>query len=176
MKLLKILGLIFAVLAAIAMGFAALLPNSYVVERSILVNTPPEVVFELVTDFSQYKKWNVWALEAKNAKLSIKGIPMQVGHTWSWESEQMGKGSFSIKKADFGKSMEGELKFSAPMDIVAQDVWQFVPEGNGTRVIWTNTGSCPFPTMRFFGLFAEGLLGHDFDKSLVALKSLAENS
>ncbi len=51
------------------------------------------------------------------------------------------------------------------------------PDGNGTRVTWTNEGDMGGnPVNRYFGLMMDRLVGPDFEAGLANLKGLAEKS
>ncbi|TAF34105.1 MAG: hypothetical protein EAZ57_03905 [Cytophagales bacterium] len=174
MSLLKKIAFVLGLLLGLLLLVGALLPSSYQVERSIVINRPPEEVYVLVADFEEQARWNPWIKLAKANKFSSKGTAMEEGHSWTWAGEDIGRGEMVLKKCKMGQFVETEMNFLPPVDMKAQNVWTLEPSGNGTLVRWSNVGNCSFPAMRFFTIFSEGVLGQDFDKGLTALKILAE--
>jgi hypothetical protein len=62
---------------------------------------------------------------------------------------------------DYGTTSQGDLRFA--------------PEGGATRVSWTMNGDMGRnPLFRWFALFADRMVGKDFDTGLANLKTLAE--
>jgi hypothetical protein len=96
-----------------------------------------------------------------------------VGAWSAWISEKEGTGkmtiiqetptvvSYALEFPNFGTKSTASLTLS--------------PEGNGTRVTWKDEGDLGMnPMNRWFGLFMEGLIGPDFEKSLSNLKRVVE--
>ena len=71
--------------------------------------------------------------------------------------------AYDLYFPDFGTTSRGDLRF--------------VAEGSGTRVTWTMDGDMGSnPLFRWFALFADGMVGQDFEAGLTHLKELAEKS
>jgi carbon monoxide dehydrogenase subunit G len=68
---------------------------------------------------------------------------------------------YSLAFQDFGMSSRGQLRLT--------------PEGEGTRVTWTNEGDMGGnPVNRYFGLLMDRMVGPDFEAGLANLKAAAE--
>ncbi|MFN0048944.1 MAG: SRPBCC family protein [Cytophagales bacterium] len=174
MKILKNIGIGLGVFLLIIAIVPALLPDKYMVERSIEIDKPVDLVFLAVADFNSYKKWNPWTQMEPTSKQTIEGEAATVGSKWSWDGKKVGKGSLTILALEPGKSIKSSLVFLVPMQSQASDTWKFeaTPTGS-TKVIWHNEGGFGYMD-RYFGLMLDGMLGGQFETGLKNLKSLAE--
>lgn len=174
MRALKwILGVVL-VLAAVLVGGGWLLGSDFKVTRSLLVNAPPEKIYPLVADPRGWKQWSVWNQRDPAMAITYSGAPSGVGAVWAWRSATEGDGRMSFTRAeapgllgydlyfpDFGTTSRGELRL--------------VPEGSATRVSWTMEGNMGRnPLFGWIALFADGMVGKDFEAGLAGLKAVAE--
>lgn len=173
MKLLKVI--LYAVIGIVTLFLivALLLPSQVRVERAIVIEQPVEVVYSLVSDFGNYKKWNPWSKKDPAAKGKLSGNPGEAGQRWSWEGELVGKGYMSLEEAIPNKMIKSKLKFLQPFEAESWDIWSFEPTSGGTKVTWANEADLDYPVGRYFGLFYDGIIGPDFEKGLENLRSLA---
>jgi K+-transporting ATPase KdpF subunit len=58
MKILKIIGIVLAVLIAGVLIVAATKPDTFVVQRSVSIKAPPDKVFALISDFRAWSSWS----------------------------------------------------------------------------------------------------------------------
>jgi hypothetical protein len=170
----KLLYLLLGIIALILI-VAALLPGTYIVERTIEIAKPPEIVYPLVADYNQWLKWSPWPKMDPEAKQTVSGSPGTTGHSWSWEGKQAGTGSITIAHTEENRAVHSKLVFKEPMSSEADDSILLEPTATGTKVTWRNSGNLPYPVGRFFGLGIEGMLGPQFEEGLAAIKSLAES-
>lgn len=152
------------------------LPKSYEIEKSIVVNAPPEHCFGKVADLRAYRDWNPWSRAEPEAMQTFTGAPKTVGHSYSWSGARIGQGSLTVKKLDAPRAAELELAFIKPFRSVAADLWRFEADGAGTRVTWTNAGSLSYPVARLMGPFIAKNLNKQFEQGLVSLKELCEKT
>lgn len=170
--LLKILGGLAALLLLLVL-VSFFFPRTYRVERSTVINARPEVVHPLIADLRAWKSWGIWQERDPAMTLSYSDPARGVGAWSSWQSAKEGSGKMTITQTtptrvayalefpDFGTKSAATL--------------ELVPAGTGTRVVWKDEGDLGMnPMNRWFGLFLEGLIGPDFEKSLANLKRLAE--
>lgn len=169
-KVLIIIGGVIAVLLIVAL----FLPKEMKVERSIEINKPVAEVYPLVADFKNWKKWSAWAEMDTAAKFTLTGTPMQPGHTWAWEGEELGKGQMQISEAKENESLVTPMKFISPMESEAVCYWKFTSTDKGTKATWSFEGTADYPLGRIFGLFVDRQLGGQFDHGLGNLKKMAE--
>ena len=174
MRILKwLLGGVLGLVALLAVG-GWLMGSDFRVTRSVLVQAPPEKIYPLVADPRAWKQWSVWNQRDPAMAITYSGPPSGVGAVWAWRSATEGDGRMSFTRAeapglvaydlyfpDFGTTSRGELRF--------------VPEAGATRVSWVmegNMGRNPF--FGWMALFADGMVGKDFEAGLAGLKSVAE--
>jgi uncharacterized protein YndB with AHSA1/START domain len=173
----KLLQTAFAVVALIGIALtlgSLLLSGDFKVTRSQLVAAPPERVYELVVDPRRWKEWSVWNRRDPAMQISYEGAASGVGAVWAWKSATEGDGRMSFTAAeparrlaydlyfpDFGTTSTGEITLAA--------------EGSGTRVTWSMAGNMGSnPVFRWIALFADRMVGKDFDEGLAQLKQVAE--
>ena len=174
MKILKWVLIVVVVLAAIVVAGGMLMPSAYKVERSTLVNVPPAKVYPLIAEPRSWPKWTVWNKRDPGMKLVFAGAPSGAGAKWSWESKSEGNGNMEFTAAQPDKSITYALAFP-DMGMASTGQLALAPEGNGTRVRWTNAGDVgKNPLMRWFVPFMDSMMGPDFEGGLANLKALAE--
>ena len=174
----KIIGSVFAVIA-IVFGLGFVLPDAAHVERSVVVNAPPEKVFALVSDFNQWNRWSPWADLDPDTAYEISGTG--VGHRMSWTSNDpnVGSGVQTVTAVDPPSRLVTRLEFG---DMGKADAtFSLTPEGDGTKVVWSLDSKMregvPFlmqPVSTYMGFFMDAMVGADYEKGLARLKSAAE--
>lgn len=165
-----ILGLLAFVLLA-----AALMPGKYLVEKSVIIKQPAAEVYNKVADLNFYNIWNPWQKQDPDAMSSITGNPMQVGHKYYWNGKKVGEGSLTIRSVMPSKAINFDLQFIKPFKSEAIDAWDFTETADGTKVVWRNTGSLPFPIARLMGPSLNKQLNKQFEEGLKNLKQLCES-
>ncbi|GJQ64747.1 MAG: hypothetical protein SCALA702_38000 [Melioribacteraceae bacterium] len=174
MEILKKVLIGVAVIVALFFVVAAFLSSEYRVERSVVVNTSPDVVYPFVAELEQWRDWSPWAEMEPTAKYTFTGVPGEAGSKWSWKGEIVGEGSLQHDELVKNKSIKSSLKFVSPQPMTSVEEWSFEPTDGGTKVVWIDEGELGYPMGRYFGLFLDDMLGTDFEKGLAKLKSLAE--
>jgi hypothetical protein len=162
-------------LVGVLLVVAYLLPRQVHVERSVLVDTTPAVVFPLVDGFRRFNEFSPWAEADPNAKYVYGGPDTGVGARleWSGDPNTVGSGSQEIVASEPNRLVKSKLDFGDQG--VAEATWSLAPEDAGTRVTWAfDTDLGMNPMARYFGLFFDGMIGKDYEKGLAKLKTLAE--
>lgn len=169
--LIGIVGFI-AMLAVIGL----LLPRTARVERSILITRSPAAVFAVVNDQRQFTAWSPWTQLDPSATYTLSGPPVGPGAALSWSGKDLGAGTQRIvsnlpdSRIDVVLEMEG-FSGSTTSD------WTFEAAPEGTRVTWAFQCELGMnPLMRWMGLFMDKLVGPDYAKGLVGLKTYIENA
>ena len=65
------------------LGYAAIRPDSFRIERSATIQAPPEKVFPLINDFKRWKAWSPWEKIDPALKRSYTGPNEGVGAAYS---------------------------------------------------------------------------------------------
>jgi uncharacterized protein YndB with AHSA1/START domain len=176
MKVLKWALGIVAVLAVVFFAGAALIDPKFHVERSAAIAAPPAKVYPLVATPKAWPQWAVWNKRDPNMTLAFSGPESGKGAKWSWVSKSEGSGEMEFTDAEPDKSVTYALSFP---DFGMRSTGQLIltPEGQGTRVRWTNAGDVgSSPMARWFVPFFDKMIGPDFEAGLAGLKALAEKS
>lgn len=161
-------------LALLVVGIGLLLPSRFTVTRSVAVAAPAEKIFPLVADPRRWQAWSVWTLRDPEMAVSYSGSASGAGAAWEWKSKSEGDGKMTFTAAESPRRIAYAL-FFPDFGTTSKGDFSFVPEGAGTRVTWTMNGDMGNnPLMSWFALFADGMVGKDFQASLDQLKQLAE--
>jgi hypothetical protein len=173
--MLKKVLLVVVAAVAVLLAVVATRPSEYRVERSAVVAAPPAVAWAQVADFGRWPPWSPWAKLDPAMKSTVGGAPGTPGHTYEWSgNKQVGKGKMAIVAARPGESVDIDLRFLEPWESQSLTRFAFAPDGAGTRVTWTMSGTSGF-AMKAMSLFTDmdGMIGRDFEKGLAALQGVA---
>ena len=167
-----ILGLI-----ALLLLISAMLPKSFNVEKSMIINKNVSDVMNNVGDLSHYKQWNPWQQMDPSAKSTITGTPKTPGHRYEWEGKKVGVGSLTLRAID-NKHIHFDLEFLKPFKAKGKDNWLFEHWGTGneTKVTWQNSGGLPWPIASLMGPKIVKDLNVQFVTGLNNLKKLCEGN
>ena len=87
--MLTYIGIAALVLVAGVLVYASTRPDSFRIERTILVDAPPEAAFARVNDFHRWTEWSPWEGIDPAMKRTYGGPPAGVGTTRSVCGEQI---------------------------------------------------------------------------------------
>jgi len=165
-----ILALIVALLI-----ISALMPNSFNVEKSTVINKPISAVMGRIANLKDYALWNPWQQSDPTATNSITGTPGTPGHKYAWQGKKVGVGALTLNQMD-DRNIHFDLEFFKPWKSKAKDNWHFEPIGsNETKVTWQNSGQLPWPVARMMGPMISKGLNKQFVEGLNNLKKLCES-
>jgi uncharacterized protein YndB with AHSA1/START domain len=174
MKIIKWLFGSLAVLALLLVVGGLLLSGDFRVTRSIEVAAAPAKVYALVQDPRRWAEWAVWHRRDPAMQITYFGAPSGQGAGWAWVSASQGDGKMTFTSAETDRRLAYDLYFPDFGTTSTGDM-QLVPTASGTRVTWTMTGNMGRnPVFRWMALFADGMVGKDFDGGLANLKAVAE--
>jgi hypothetical protein len=114
MKILKVLGIILAIIIVIAVILIIALPTKYNVERSVTINAPRNIIFDQVRYFENFIKWSPWSSLDPDMSYEISGPDGAVGAVYSWSgNESVGVGSMTTVSQSEDR-IDQTLDFTAP--------------------------------------------------------------
>lgn len=172
----KTIALVVAALVAGLLGFAATRPDSFRVERSLLIQAPPERVYPLIADFHRWPAWSPWEKLDPEMTRTHAGAASGVGASYAWTGNgDVGAGRMEITEAVAPGRLAIQLDFFKPMESRNQTLFTLVPEAGGTRVNWLMQGPSPYLS-KLMGVFVsmDRLVGSSFEEGLANLKAAAE--
>lgn len=178
--MLKTALIVLIVLAAAAVAlvaYAATRPDTFRVQRSKVINAPPDKIFPLIGNLRQMNTWNPFSKSDPTLKLAYSGPESGPGAAYDWDSEgHSGKGRIEITDANPPSRVAMTLTMIKPMQ--AHNLVEFTlrPQGGATEVTWTMTGvSRPLIAKIMDVLFSmDRMVGSQFEKGLEDLKAMAE--
>ena len=95
--MLKIISLVVIALIAAVLIFAATKPDTFRVERSIVIKAPPEKVFPLINNFHQWAEWSPWEHLDPAMVRSYGGTAEGKGAVYGWTGDsKVGQGRMEI--------------------------------------------------------------------------------
>lgn len=175
MKVLKVIGIVIAVLVVAVVVLGLIAPNEYSFKRSTVINAPADVIYNNVRLYSNFDKWEPWSKydEGKNV-VTFEGTDGTVGAKRNWKGEKTGTGSMVITDLQENKSVTWDL-FFGPFKDPNKVTVNISPTDGGQQVEWQIDGKSPFP-FNAMGLFysMEKAMGKDFEEGLKNLKTLSE--
>lgn len=170
-----------AVTAAIVVVLiiAAKKPDSFRVERKIVINASPEKIQAEINDFHRWQSWSPYENKDPRMKRSFSGAASGVGARYGWEGDKnVGTGAMEITASTAEKTTI-KLDFLQPFEAHNIAEFSFQPvattTATGTEVTWAMQGPLPFfgKVMHvFFNM--DKMVGGDFETGLASLKALAE--
>lgn len=165
------------VLIAGVLIYAATKPNSFRVERSTLIQAPPEKVFALIDDLHQMQRWSAWEKVDPTMKRSYSGAASGVGAVYEWNgNKDIGQGRMTIVESSAPSNVTIKLEFISPFAAVNTTAFTLASEGGATRVTQAMFGPSPYIANLMCLLFfdREKMIGDKFAEGLADLKTMAE--
>lgn len=159
-------------LAALAIGF--LLPSTFEVSRSIVIRAPDAKIYDEIADPRRWAQWSVWTKRDPRMDVRYSGPPFGQGAKWSWKSAAEGNGSMEFTRVEPNRRVEYSLSFP-DYNMRSGGEFRLEPQGDATRVTWTNRGDVGAnPLKHYLAAAMDRLVGPDFEAGLANLKTLAE--
>ena len=174
--MLKIIGLIIAVLIAGVLVLAATKPDTFRVQRAASIKAPPEKVFAILNDFQKWGAWSPWEKKDPAMKRTFGATTSGKGAKYAWEgNKDVGKGSMEIAESSPSSRLTIKLDFIEPFE--GHNIVDFTlePKGDSTTVSWNIHGPMPFVS-KVISVFCsmDSMIGKDFEAGLANLKAAAE--
>ncbi|MDT0554724.1 SRPBCC family protein [Patiriisocius hiemis] len=156
---------------------ALIVPRTYHVERSIIINKPLPEVFAYIKKVKNQDDWSPWKKRDPGMKQTFTGTDGTVGFISKWESDHkhVGHGEQEIINIEENKVMESELRFLKPFKSQSTGFLQTDTEGEKTKVTWGFYGKHKIPLnvmMLFYNM--DKAVGKDFEEGLLDLKTVLE--
>ena len=170
---------IFVVLLVIAVLLtAATRPDAFRVERTAVIQAPPEKVFPYINDFDRWGAWSPWEKKDPAMKRTFGATKSGQGARYAWEgNSEVGQGSMEIAESAAPSRVALKLDFVKPFEAHNNVEFRLKPEAGGTRVSWSMEGPVPyFAKILHLFLNMDAMVGKDFEAGLANLKTVAEKS
>jgi hypothetical protein len=149
----------------------------FAVERSVVVNAPPQRIHALVNNFHNWTDWSPYEHRDPQLKRSFSGASEGKGSVYAWEgNKNVGSGRMEILDTDPSSNVTIKLDFLKPFEAHNKAEFLFRPQGGATFVTWRMSGphACMSRVMGVFMNF-DRMVGKDFETGLASLKQAAES-
>lgn len=150
--------------------------DTYTVERSATMAAPPERVYEQISDFHRWTAWSPWEEVDPGMSREYSGAGSGVGAVYAWSgNRKAGAGRMTIVEATEPSRVRIDLAFEKPFKARNDTAFTITPDGAGSRVTWTMTGSRTL-AVRAMSLVRsmDAMVGPDFEKGLTRLRAVVE--
>lgn len=167
-------GIALAIVAVLA--FAATRPDTFRVERSVLIQAPPQRIHDQIQDFNRWKAWSPFETMDPAMKREISGAACGTGAVYAWDgNDKAGAGRMEIVDSVPASRVRIQLDFTRPMEAHNVAEFSIVPEGNAQRVTWAMHGPQPYIGKVIGLVFSiDRMVGRDFERGLANLKRISE--
>ena len=176
LKAIAIIAVVIAVGIAGVLAVALTKPDTFRVERSLVLNAPAGAIYPLVSDFHFWTGWSPYENRDPAMKRTYGGTAAGKGATYAWDgNNNVGAGHMEIIEANPSSKLRIKLDFERPFEGHNTAEFTFVPQGDATLVTWAMSGPAPFlsKVMQVF-VNMDTMIGKDFEIGLASLKKLTE--
>jgi len=179
---LKKAGIVILLLMAVFIVTGYLLPGQVHIERSITVERPATMMFEILNGYRHFNEWSPWAKRDPKALFTVSGPETGVGARMSWvgEPQLVGSGWQEIVASKPYEQINIKLDFDAQG--VADTGYTLVAQGDETAITWffdsdltEGVNFLDSFLARYFGLLFDRWVGGDYEMGLANLKRYAES-
>lgn len=171
MKIIKGVAIVVILILAFIFITPVFLSGSFKVQREKVINAKPEVVYSQVNGFKKWEPWSPWLQADKSIKNTYTGPDEGVGNKVNWTSND-GDGSMEIIEVVPNQFIRTRLAFNDFTPFEGH--FTFEPVEGGTKMVWMDTGNVGY-IGRWMTVFADKMMGPDFEKGLTNLKQYVES-
>jgi effector-binding domain-containing protein len=172
MKLIK--SILYSLLGILTIYLIAnfFFDRKFEVETSVEIDSSPFIVYNQISDFSNWKNWDPWLTTDTTIETTLSPKPYEVGAFRQWKSENSGEGTIELTDNIFLKSLEYKITIKDNSPFHAS--FNILPIDSGVKVNWKNYGELPF-LARIFGPVMTKMMKADHEKGLELLKNYCES-
>ncbi|WP_111980422.1 SRPBCC family protein [Algibacillus agarilyticus] len=163
---------IYAVLALIV-TCSYFLPNTYQINKSILINSAPDKIHYYVGNLDNWPEWSLWLKQDPSLNIQVLQ-PTGKGASQRWQGTS-GKGSLTFIREDkwYGIDYDLIIDNNPP----SRAGIHYILEDSSTLVEWVISGKVDIPIAGpFMALLMDSFLGGVLQDNLENLKHVVENN
>lgn len=174
MRFLKTAAVVLIILVVTIAVIGLFLPAQYSVERSIVINAPPEKVNSYLEDLKKWDKWAPWKEEDPSIVVTLGEKTSGVGASQSWVGGS-GTGALTITESLPDSGIKYDLLFDGGTYECRGSIKYYGLKDGNTRVTWAMSGDMGKSlTSGYFALLMDTMVGNMFEKGLKNLKNVVE--
>jgi uncharacterized protein YndB with AHSA1/START domain len=171
--LLRFAAIVSGTVALVLIGILVvgiLLPGSWTVERSILIQASPEAIYPHLVSASAWDDWT----PGPETGYQFFGPEQGEGSGRAWDDPAYGQGRFEIVETDPPHHLRYAVEVEEGAIQIRGDL-RLTPEDEGTRVTWQEVGDFGWnPLLGFLAGRMEEMQGAQLEASLASLRALVE--
>lgn len=173
MRTLKIILFVLAALLGIFLLLGLVAPKEIQTSQSIVIEAPPEAVFDVVNDLTSWESWSPWKENDPTIRVVMGEPSSGEGAYYTWASENSGSGKMTIAEIRPAESIRMVVEFEGQGQ--ARAPFTFKPTENGVETTWAFQSEFPYPwnAMLLFQDF-QGSIDKDYRRGLELLKGVVE--
>lgn len=174
--MLKIVGIILLVLLGALLLMASRQPDTFAIERSVIVSAPPVAIYPRIADLRQWDTWSPYEKLDPRMKKVFNGTPGAAGSSYYWSgTAKVGEGTITVRELMPPSKVTMQLDMLKPIEGHNVVEFNLEPTNGGTRVTWAMRGANSFLS-RIAGVFMnmDTMIGNDFEDGLASLKTQVE--
>ena len=133
-KFFKILGWILLLLLILLLVLMFVMPTKMNVEYSKKLDAPKNMVFNSVNDLNSWETWNPWKQMDETLVMTLGEKTSGDGASYSWTSENMGSGTYTVSDVVSNKSLKTNLNFDGQGEGLGS--WNFEEDDGKTKATW----------------------------------------
>ncbi len=168
------MGLILVIV--VILGLAMMQPDSFKVQRGIVIKAPPAKVMAYLNDFHQWTAWSPWEKKDPGMQRTFEGAASGKGAVYTWNGNgEVGQGRMEIIENQVPTQLAIKLDFIKPFASSNRAEFALQPQGDSTVVTWAMSGPSLLVT-KVMGVFfnMDKMIGKDFEQGLARLKEVSE--
>ena len=172
MKFFKKILLVFFGFLTLLFIVSVFLPANYEIVRTESYNCPQQKIYEYLSDITHLDDW-FYITKSLDSSIVYKFSNDSVNHKSSveWNGDLMGQGTFEFINLQANEIIEFKMSFQNN-EVYKNGKIILSPSTSGTKLKWIDYGENGWnPVNRIFGLFIDGFLGPDMEKSLKKIKT-----
>ena len=175
MKALKTLVVILLTLVTLFFIIGLILPDDAHLERTIVINAPPQKVFNQLNTFNTITAWSPWVKMDPDIIVEYSGPEYGVGAVYEWSSADpsIGEGKQEIVESRADEYIKTQMSF---VGMEGEHFAEFIlkPVDGSTEITWTYDGRTNSFFWRYFMASTNFMLGPMYDEGLEDLKFFIE--
>ncbi len=166
--------------AFVAGGY--LLPETVHIERSMIINRPVTMMYELLNSYRYFKEWSPWVERDPQAVFVTSGPESGAGAHLSWvgEPQLVGTGWQEITSSTPYDRIN--IKLYLETQGLSDTGFRLIPQQGASKITWffdsdltQKDNHLDAFLARYFGLLFDRWIGGDYEKGLSKLKQYAES-
>ena len=174
--MIKTIVIVVVVLLAVLLGYAAIKPDTFRLERTTSIKAAPEKISPLINDIHQWELWSPWEKDDPAIKRTYTGALSGKGAVYEWHSDkQVGQGRMEIIESSPPSKVVLKIDFIEPMEGHNTVDFTIVKQGDTSLVTHAMYGPQPYLARLMTIFFSmEKMVGSKFEEGLANLKAIAE--